>query len=226
MMMTTSNRIKIILYLLVVIFFCITFFLFKGTLALFEDNANGTADFNIGSWIIKINNNIITNGTVQNLVIDNFIYDTNATVTSAKIAPGMSAYSDLIFDASECDVAVKYDIEFKFDEVPYLDNINFSVEEIGGNSVVRTGKYTYSGIVDLASILNHRTTTLRVSVDWHDFNTDVYNANDTLLGTIEGNTLAIPFEVHAIQYLGETLTPYNETVENNGTVEGNGTSGD
>ena len=213
MMMNNNLKIKLSLYLLFIIFFGITFVAFTGTLALFEDNANGTADLDIGAWVIKINNNSITNGSIENITISNFVYDTNATVTNGTIAPGMGAYTDLVFDASECDVAVRYDIEFKYYQMTYQNNVVFDVEQMGNNTVVRTGEFTYSGIIDLNSIATNGTSTIRVKINWLDYNNETYNDSDTLLGTVADNRFRIPVEVHAIQYLGEQLVPY----DSNGT---------
>ncbi len=213
-MMNNNLKIKLSLYLLFIIFFGITFTVFSNTLALFEDNANGTADMDIGAWVIKINNNSITNGSTEDITISNFVYDTNATVTNGTIAPGMGAYTELVFDASECDVAVRYDIEFKYYEMTYQNNVVFDVEQMGNNTVVRTGEFTYSGIIDLNSIATNGTSTIRVKINWLDYNNETYNDSDTLLGTVANNRFRIPVEVHAIQYLGEQLVPY----DSNGTA--------
>ncbi len=192
-----------------------SFIVFADTLALFETNATGEASMDIGKWIVKISNVDITNGYVQNIVIDNFIYEANSNVAAYKIAPGTSAYFDLVVDATECDVAVKYDITFNFDQVEYADNIGFSVEEVGGDSVVRTAANTYSGIIDLETIEDEEVVTLRVSMNWN--NIESYNANDTVLGLERDSKLALPITINAIQYLGETLTPYDPT-----NLSGNG----
>ena len=38
-----------------------------------------------------------------------------------------SAYFDLVVDATDCDVAVRYDITFNFDSMNYSDNIYSNV---------------------------------------------------------------------------------------------------
>jgi hypothetical protein len=112
----------------------------------------------------------------------------------------------LIFDATECDVAVKYDITFNFEDTNYEDNVTFSVEEVGGDSTVRTDVNTYSGVIDLETIQAEEVVTLRITVEWD--NVTEYDVNDTVLGTTKDSRLALPVTVKAVQYLGEELTPY------------------
>lgn len=200
------SKIKIIAWLIVLILILLTYMVFTNTFALFEDNAEGTVDNDIGKWVVKINNRIISSSTTQNITINSFVYDTVSTVQGGYIAPGSSAYFDLILDATECDVAVRYDIAFNFESMSYSDNISMTVEELGSNNIVLTDADTYSGIVDLDSILDGDTVTLRVHVTWNDISD--YDESDTSLGIVKNSKLVIPISVHAEQYLGETLVPY------------------
>lgn len=201
-----NNRFRIILWLIVLISLLITYTIFSKTLALFENNASGEVDNDIGKWVIKINNNVISNEETQDIVIDSFVYDASSTVESGYIAPGGSAYFDLVFDATECDVAVRYDITFNFSSMSYSDNISISVEELGSNDTVLTAEDTYSGVISLSSIESDTLVTIRVHVTWNDIAS--YDEDDTELGTQYGSKLTVPISVHAEQYLGETLVPY------------------
>lgn len=198
---------KIILWLIVIIFGIITFGILKNTFALFENNAYAIANTDIGKWVIKLNNNLISDGVLEELSIDNFIYEEKDTVESGYIAPGTSAYFDLVFDATDCDVAVKYDIEFLFDQMDYSDNISVSVTQTGSNDSIQTSENTYSGLIDLDSIINKELITLRISITWEDI--EEFNESDTLLGTTENNSLSVPIQIRAIQYLGEEIEEYN-----------------
>ena len=95
----------------------------------------------------------------------------------------------------------------------YADNITFEVVNSDEN-VIRTGVNTYSGIIDLDSILDGETSTIRVNITWDDV--AAHDEDDTNLGIVSGNTLNIPLNVNAIQYLGETLVPYVEPVQGEG----------
>ena len=201
-----KNRIKFALYFCLFAFIVITIITFKSTYALFENDATGIVDNTIGKWIIKVSDALITSGQTEDIVIDSFIYEQKQTVENGYIAPGGSAYFDLVFDATECDVSVKYDITINYEEIEYDDNISINVEELGTNNTVKTAENTFSGIIDLASIQNDELVTLRVTINWEDL--EDYNDRDTALGIVEDNKLAVPITVNAVQYLGETLVPY------------------
>ena len=204
-----KDNFRVIIWIIVFIMVVSSFIIFADTLALFESNGTGKANMDIGNWVIKISNVDITNGQSENIIIDRFIYETNQNVASGKIAPGSSAYFDLIVDATECDVSVKYDITFNFEEIDYASNVRFSVSELDGNSTVRTGENTYSGVIGLDTISDEEVVTLRITANWD--NIEEYNDNDTVLGIERNNKIGLPVTVKAIQYLGEELVPYEPT---------------
>jgi len=197
---------KVTIWLVVIIMVVASFIVFADTLALFESDGVGFANMDIGKWVIKISDVTISNTQTQTLVVDSFVYEENNNTAPNRIAPGTSAYFDLVVDATECDVAVKYDITFNYDEMDYANNIVFSVQEQGSNNTIRTGENTYSGVIDLNTINNEDVVTLRVTVTWN--NVADYDENDTVLGLTRDGRIAIPITVSAIQYLGETITPY------------------
>lgn len=203
-----KNRLRLILWLVVIVFITITFLVFRNTYALFETNAHGIVNNAIGRWVIKLSNNIISSGVNEELNIDNFIYENNSTVETGYIAPGTSAYFDLVFDATLCDVAVKYDINFRIDEIDYSDNIRFRIEELNGGESIRTAENTYSGVISLEKIASHTLVTIRVNLDWVD--DGEHDSEDTELGIVSGNQLSVPISVRAVQYLGEEIVEYQE----------------
>ncbi len=220
--MMRNNRIKIILWLTVFVFACLTLFVFGNTLAVFENNSRGRAEADIGKWVIKLSDELISDGLNEEIVIDSFVYSSQPGVASGYIAPGGSAYFDLIFDATECDVAVKYDVSFNFESIDYSENISISVQELGESQTIKTAANTYSGVIDLESISNEEVITLRVSITWDDL--EAFDESDTELGTTVNSKLAVPINVRAVQYLGETITPYvePEPEPEPGGGEGNG----
>ena len=215
-----KDNFKVIIWTVVFILVVASFIVFADTLALFESNGVGFANMDIGKWVIKISDVTISNSYSEEIVIDNFTYASNLNVVPGKIAPGGSAYFDLVVDATECDVAVKYDITFNFEDAGYANNIGFSVSQIGGNNIVRTDLNTYSGIIDLETIEAEDVVSLRVNVVWN--NIEALNANDTALGTDKDSKLVIPISVLAVQYLGETLTPYNDNQPSGNETNGTG----
>lgn len=202
-----KSKTQIALWLLVVIMFSIAFVVFSDTLALFETDSEGVVNTDVGKWLIKVNNETITETVNEDIEINSFQYSSDSHVEPGYIAPGGSAYFDLVVDATECDVAVLYSIDLNLEEMDIDANIDISLQDLAGGQVVRTGEDVYSGIISLASINNNETRTLRVSITWT--NNNAYNESDTKLGEVEDSKITIPIKFHAQQYLGETLVPYS-----------------
>ena len=202
-----KSRTQIVLWLLVVIVFSAAFIIFSDTLALFETDSEGVVNSDVGKWLIKVNNQAITETVNEAIEINSFQYSTDSHVETGYIAPGGTAYFDLVVDATECDVAVLYSVDLNLDEMDIAANISIDLQDLNGSSVVRTGKYVYSGIINLASINNNETRTLRVTINWND--DEANNATDTKLGEVEDSKITIPIIFHARQYLGESLVPYS-----------------
>ena len=202
-----KSKTQIVLWILVVIVFSVAFIIFSDTLALFETDSEGVVNTDIGKWLIKVNNETITETVNEPIEINNFQYSSDSHVETGYIAPGGTAYFDLIVDATECDVAVLYSVDLNLSAMDIAANISINLQDLTGSSVVRTGEYVYSGIISLASINNNETRTLRVTINWND--NQANNDSDTELGEVEDSKITIPIIFHAQQYLGESLVPYS-----------------
>ena len=198
-------NIKTMLYIGVLILLVASIYLIKETYAVFETTGTGTADFSIGSWVINLNNVDISSGQTVSFSINSFTYSDSSHIANGVIAPGRSGYFDLILDPDGTDVAVRYDITLDMEE-EYEDNITYYVTTTDGTTI-RTGESTYSGIIDLASIDNGDTATLRIVVEW--VNNGSYNETDTELGMQNNPSISIPAEITVVQYLGETIEEYS-----------------
>ena len=201
-----KNKVRVILYLLIVILVAVSVTLVYDTLALFETNAEAIVNNDVGRWIIKVSNQDITTGTSEVINIDSFVYTSNPHVESGFIAPGGSAYFDLIIDATECDVAVMYTLSFDLSDTEYADNIRFDIDGLETIGITQTGEHDYTGVISLNQIENEETLSLRIYVYWDDIAS--YNVDDTELGIVYDNSLKVPIGFHAVQYLGETIVPY------------------
>ena len=201
-----DKKVKIMLYAVTITLIVIGAYVFKSTYAVFETEANGEADFQVGSWIIKLNEIDISSGQTVNFTINSFVYTENSHVKNGCIAPGRSGYFDVILDPSGTDVAVRYDITLDIDG-EYEDNILYYITTEDG-SMIRSNVNTYSGVIDLDSIDNGDVATLRVNLEWN--NNSSYNESDTELGIVRNNSISIPAQINVVQYLGETITEYVE----------------
>ena len=194
------------LWIIVAISFIITSFLITNTFALFESESEGETQLGIAKWNIDVNNNNITSGVTESFTIDTFTYTPSNNIEDNYIAPGRSGYFELTIDPNDTEVAIRYDIEF--DVATYQDNLGYTVSALGGNTAIKTGPQTYSGVITLAQIASNDVITIRINIDWLDV--PEFNESDTELGTTMDNKIEFPIQIHLEQYLGEEIVEYQE----------------
>ncbi len=89
-----------------------------------------------------------------------------------------------------------------------------SIENIGqGQSLIRTGENTYTGIISLDEINQHMSNLVKVEIQWIDDGNN--DEEDTKLASRYEMVLRIPVKVHVCQYLGEEVTEYEEETPDN-----------
>ncbi len=199
-----KTKVKTILYIGVFISMVFLLSLISDSFAVYETLANGTGNFNIGNWTIRLNDMDISSGQTISFVASNFNYSVSSHIENGVIAPGRSGYFDVIIDPEDTDVAIRYDITLDMEQ-NYGENITYYVTDLNG-TMVRTGESTYSGIITLAQIANGDTARLRIVVEWT--NNSTYDQSDTNLGLTSNASISIPAQITVIQYLGETLVEY------------------
>ena len=121
----------------------------------------------------------------------------------------LSGSFDFVIDPTDTDVSIRYDVGLDTENMTNDNLIITSISEIEeGNTLIRTDENTYTGILALSDIQDNVTNTIRVSVQWIDNPNN--NSQDISMGANGDPVMRIPITVHAIQYLGETITPYVE----------------
>lgn len=89
----------------------VTLYQINTTYAKYYTEASGKAEATIGAWIVRLNNSDITTGTEeQTFAIENINTYNTDNVLNGKIAPGAIGYFDIVIDATDASVAVKYEI--------------------------------------------------------------------------------------------------------------------
>lgn len=201
--------------LLALIMILITAYQINTTYAKYLTQAQGIVEETIGPWVVKINGtNIATEADVQNFTINDLNYNSNNYVLDGKIAPGLLGYFDVVIDATEASVAVRYDVTIDFEQLNISDSIKFAklVRVVNGvedeTGIIKTAESTYTGTISLADIEAGTTNTIRVYLGWEDDGTGANDAEDSILGTTKDVQVAIPVEVKASQYLGEEIIEY------------------
>lgn len=193
---------KHIYYLSFILGVLLIMFIIIETYGLFETNNVMIVNSEIGKWNIYINETSATEGT---FVVDSITVMNNEKVKNGKIAPGTSGYFDIVIDPADTDVSIRYDISFDFSLI--LDSFSIKkIEEAGGVNLIQTDEFTYTNIIDLASIKEGATNTIRVYVEW--INNEENNEQDSEVGQTKDNYINIPINILVSQYLGEEIQEY------------------
>lgn len=199
------NNMKRVLLLISLLMLFFTIYLTMDTYALFESNKNYDVSSDIAKFVIKVNG---SEAKTEEFVVDSIAYYENEYVIENKIAPLVDGYFDIVIDAEEVDVSLRYDIEFDFSSLSIPGLVISSITELGGNTLVLTDKDTYSGVITLADMDSSTVNTVRVSISWQ--NDEANNEVDSSWGMVADKVISIPVNVKLTQYLGEELPVYVE----------------
>ena len=188
--MKDKTSYKLILIALFVLL--VTTLIVVETYALFETNASGNTEFDIGRWIIYLNNNDVK--TARTISLSNFTYVNGSHTQNGYFAPGSEAYFDLIIDASNSDVSVEYSLEIDDSVLTDYPNIYFTVTDLSNNQPV-VGS-TYNGLIRLSD--QSKVDSLRITLVWDD--QIQYDDNDT---SLIGEDLEFVITANFIQSIAE-----------------------
>lgn len=204
-----NKNIRKILFLLMTSVFILLIYKIIDIYAVFHSEIESNVALENGKWNITINGSDITTGTVTEFVINQITTTENDHVKPGNLAPGLSGSFEIEINPEDTNVSVRYDITLNQQELGDSNLKIRSIEEIEQNyKLIKTDENTYTGVILLEEInqgINHR---IRMEVEWAD--EEISNEADTTLGTDVTNKLQIPITVHAIQYLGEEITPITE----------------
>jgi len=204
-----NKNIRKILFLLMTSVFILLIYKIIDIYAVFHSEIESNVALENGKWNITINGSDITTGTVTEFVINQITTTENEHVKPGNLAPGLSGSFEIEINPEDTNVSVRYDITLNQQELGDSNLKIRSIEEIEQNyKLIQTDENTYTGVILLEEInqgINHR---IKMEVEWAD--EEISNDADTTLGTDVTNKLQIPITVHAIQYLGEEITPITE----------------
>ncbi len=198
---------KKIFFVIICIFTIFTIYKIVKTYSLFESNISSTNNITVGNWNITVNNQDVVSGSTHNFLItsDNIFIPRNVNVLTGKIAPGSRGAFAITIEPEDTQVSIRYDIEI---DESLIQNSAIKLTEISsrGVNIVRTGEYTYTGIILLSDIAQNYSHEIDISFIWE--NDEQNNENDTAIGIVYNNSINIPVSIRFTQYLGETITPY------------------
>ncbi len=179
----------------------------QNSYALFETEGVALIEQDLAKWVITVNDIGVTGSTKQ-FDVTNFKYTTDENINENKLAPGGSCYFDIVIDAKDTNVSVKYTVNLDFSIIQNYEFIQSEVIDLTEGDVIRTGKDEYTGVLDLEEIKEGQTKTLRVKLTWN--NNDENSEQDSELGLDKNANITIPVKVNLTQYTSEEIVPYNE----------------
>lgn len=194
----SNTRLKLLLLALISSLFVLT--VIGKTYALLESKVNGQMSVNSGSWLIKINDKLISNELGKEFNLSDIIYDeSNSNIEKGYFAPGKSGYFNIILDPTGTDVAIDYQIIIDINEDNFPSNIKVNVENLTDDNEIVRDNNIFSGLISLDDIKNNKLIKLKLNLIWED--NELYNVSDSELGMIEDNKLKVPIRVVLNQHI-------------------------
>lgn len=196
--MKNGKRSVLVVTLLI---FCFMYLVVRGIQAAYESTITGRVSNTLADWSIKVNNQEITNSSLENIPLTYTVNDLT-NVRSGKVAPGSNLSYPIQIDASGSEVAVKLTFtvtDKTVDPDKYLTLTSVSSSDL---SVIRVGANAYCVVIPKASLSGVKTISMNFS--WVDDGSLVEYSDE-----IDSDNF-MEIDLNAIQYVGETITPYNE----------------
>ena len=146
---------------------------------------NGNGEFQIAKWNFKVNGQTEEMATIK--LLDT--YD-ESTLINGKIAPGTSGSFDLVIDATESEVGVKYSVDFK-NETNKPTNLKFKYQDRVFNQIEEF-EDLFTGVIDADD--TNKTRTLTVKWEW------AYETGDTSEAIITNDKIDTSDGLNALDY--------------------------
>ena len=223
-----KKNVLILIVVFTALFACLTI---QRTLAKYSSEVSGNGQIAIADWLVKVNGTDITTKGEDDKIKEYAITDITwndidaahyeIDVEEGYIAPGKAGSLGITIDASECKVAVDYEVYMNFEAVEeYIrNNIGSGYDtsdatfKIVGVYLVRQGRPDtllstnadgkYVGSILLADIANP--IKLRADIRWELGSADpnaTSSVFDRLLGSDTNNELNVPVTVTVKQKIG------------------------
>ena len=181
----------------------------KDTYAKYITSANGDANINIARWKILVNNiDISQNKELTNIITP--VFEGNDNIASGVIAPTAEGYFDILIDASNTDVSLKYEITTNNSEDSAVSDLYISGFSIDNGE--KQTAMTENGQVKIEnSILynsDDKDLKLRIYLKWNDdteSGAQMDNIADTTATNSETNLAKVNVQVKFIQLPSEEI---------------------
>lgn len=182
---------KYLIIVIVLLFICLIGTV-SFTYAKYISSATGTADAQVATWAVKVNNTDIVQTANFSLDGDYIQWQENENIADGYIAPGRTGTMKIKLDTTGSKVAVKYTISIDQTALATYNQIN--ITKVNSQPVTSD---SYSGVITLANVDN----VLEIPIEISWINQETTNESDTNIGSTVSN-LSIPITVTAEQYIG------------------------
>lgn len=180
------------------------------TYAKYITSTDGDANINIARWKILVNNQDVTqNKELTNVITP--VFEGNDNIASNVIAPTAEGYFDILIDASNTDVSLKYEITTSDSEDSSVTDLyisGFSIDE--GEKQAATSE---DGQVKIENFILHssedKDLKLRIFLKWNDdvdAGAEMDNSADTEASQLENGLAKINVQVKFIQVPNDDIT--------------------
>ena len=175
---------KKIYILLIGIIILLASVIIGNTVAKYVTSASSNADINIARWQVLVNNEDVTSATTLNNIITP-VFPGNNNIAQGVIAPSAEGYFDIVIDATNTDVSLRYEVTTSANEESIVQDLvlsGYSIDEGERQEIVEdeNGNFKIQG--DIRYNSQDKDITLRVYIKWNDdteTGATMSNADDT-----------------------------------------------
>ncbi len=162
-----NKKIYIILIGIVIL---LTSIIISNTVAKYITSTSSNADINIARWQVLVNNQDVTSANTLNNVITP-IFPGNNNIASGVIAPNAEGYFDIVIDATNTDVSLRYEVTTSANEESIVQDLvlsGYSIDEGERQEIIEdeNGNFKIQGEIRYNS--QDKDITLRVYIKWND----------------------------------------------------------
>lgn len=200
---TKDRTRKKILFCFSCLFLILSLLVIKSTYAKYITSASGDANIDIARWKILVNNqDVVENKELTSVITP--IFEGNDNIASNVIAPTAEGYFDILIDASNTDVSLRYEVTTSDNEDSAVADLEISGYTIDDGE--RQAIVSDDGQIKIENDILYNSTDkdikLRVYLKWNDddaMGAVMDNTADTNATKTEGNMAKVNVNLKFIQ---------------------------
>ena len=151
-----------------IIFLVLAIITMYSTYARYVTSMTATSTIELGSWLIKVNNqNILNNSDISGTITP--VFDGNSEyIAEGVIAPGSSGHIEVTVDYSKVTVPFKYDVSFTTDENTPLEDFVLTGYSVDDGALVEVDDPNYIITDTIFPDYTARSRKLKLTFGWLD----------------------------------------------------------